>query len=430
MRAGAELMRRFFVVYLSGTVMLGASSALAQDASTAPTAPSAPSFGALPASVDSLLTTGSRRLAPGIRMGSFIVNPSAEASVSYDDNVFATKTNRQKDSVTNIDAGVAAVSNWSRHALELYAGGGGLFYADNTSEDRGYFNAGVSGQLDVTRDLYLTSYAKYAFGYEPRGSGESFIGFQKPIEKQTVEGGGTIHKSFNRIWVETGVSARHEEYGNGKLASGATVDQSFRNGTSTQVVGRVGYELSPKTSAFVEGAWNNRDYNSSRFNAEGYSASVGVRYEFTRLVKGEAAVGYMNYNASSNLNDVGTWSYRGQLVWLATPLMQVALVGSRDLGSPSAISTGSNRVTSDIGVRADYAWRRDVTFSAGIAYQNVDYVDIDRNDDYIRLLFGAEYQWSTALSVFANYSFTDLLSTDSTVEYDRNSVMVGLRARY
>jgi hypothetical protein len=55
--------------------------------------------------------------------------------MTYNDNVFATKRNRQDDFVLRIEPEVRLVSRWSRHSLELVAGGQGNFYRDVTGED-------------------------------------------------------------------------------------------------------------------------------------------------------------------------------------------------------------------------------------------------------------------------------------------------------
>jgi len=390
---------------------------------------------AMPATISELLSPGARRYAAGIRMGSFTVLPSGQVTVAHNDNVFATKNNRRSDTVTNVDAAVAVVSNWSRHALQLYAGGGGQFYSEFDDENQGYVTLGMSGVLDIRRDLYVAMYARYAFGYEERGSGESFgTSLVEPIPVHSVQGGFLVHKDFNRLWFETGVAAESTHYDDARISTGGVVsdvDQSFRDGTSTQVIGRVGYSLSPKTSVFFEGTYNTRDYDTNDFDATGYGFGGGIRYDLTRLLKAEAAIGYAHYNFDGTLDDVSTMTYRAKLVWSMTPLMQVALIGSRDLGTPSQFSsTNSNRITSDIGARIDYAWRRDVTFYAGAGYGNTDYVDIDRNDDFIRLSVGGEYQLRPMIALFANYSFTDLTSNVDSVEYDRNIVMVGVKARY
>ena len=408
-----------------------ASLATAISASAQDSAPVVGQFStALPTDMGSLLAPGSRRYTPGIRMGSFIVLPTADASVGFDDNVLADNANKKSDTITNVNASVDAVSNWSRHALEFYAGGGGSFYASNGDQDQGYGNVGVSGLLDIHRGFWIKGYGKYSVAPEERGFGESSLGFDEPIYTHDAQGKLLAHREFNRLWLELGGSVERLVYSDAKLA-GVTVDQSFRNGTLYSGLARLGYEISPRTSIFVESGATTRNFNDDVFEGDQYNALAGFRYELTRLVSGEAAIGYLHFNSSGGLSDEDTWSYRGQLAWEATPLMTVALVGSRDLGSPTNVGGSSNTIDSDIGVRGDYAFRRDITLTAGVGYGWLDYIDIDRSDTYLKLMAGAEYQFRPCLSVWANYSFSQSDSDDATAtEYDKNVVMFGLRAKY
>jgi hypothetical protein len=156
-----------------------------------------------------------------------------------------------------------------------------------------------------------------------------------------------------------------------------------------------------------------------------------VRYELTRLASAEAAIGYLHHDPDGALNEIDTWTYRAQLTYDVTPLMVIALVGSRDVSSPSQVSAGSNRLHSDFGIRGDYAIRRDVTLMAGAGYGWVDYVDGTQEDDYLRLTTGAEYMFRPWLSLWTNYAY---LHYDSNavpvIDYDKSVFAVGVRARY
>lgn len=421
-------MRGFFSAVASGLAALvfiaGSEQAKSQE-----TAVGSSSY--LPSNVSALLAPGSRRFVPGIRVGSFILLPEASSSIVYDDNVFASPTNSEGDFYTNLDARVGVVSNWSRHALELYAGGGGKFYNDFDSENVGYGNVGIAGRLDIQRDFYVKAYGQYAYGYEERGSGESFQNFLEPVEKQTLGAGVLVHKRFNRLWGEIEGTVSDEDFFDARTALGE-IDQSFRNGTAYEVSARIGYEISPKTSVFVENSYDTREFEDSRVDGDGYKVGAGFRYELTRITSAEAAIGYRHYDPSqANFDGIDDWYYRAKLRWDATPLLTVALVGSRDVGSPSQDGAGSNRINTEVGLRADYAWRRDVTLNAGLAFGAAEYVDSGRDDDYYRLTAGADYWFRPWLSFWANYSYLDYESdVVPTIDYDKSVVSVGVRAQY
>jgi hypothetical protein len=386
---------------------------------------------AVPSNMDALLAPGTRRYTPGIRMGSFIVLPQADASVVYDDNILADNANRQSDTITKANGSVDVVSDWSRHALEFYAGGGGSLYADNDDENQGYGNVGFAGLLDVHRGFWIRGFGRYAIAPEARGFGESTAGFDEPIMIQTAQGNLIAHREFNRLWLELGGGAQRLVYDDAKLA-GVTVDQSFRDGRIYNGLARIGYEVSPRTSFFIESAAAARNFTDDRFAGDQYSGSLGFRYELTRLVSGELAVGYMHFDSSGGLSDSDTWSYRGHLAWDPTPLTSLSFVGSRDLGTPTLdVGGASNTVDSSVGIRADYALRRDVTLTAGIGLGWLEFVDINRTDTYLKFTTGAEYQFRSSLSLWANYAYSQSeADAAAAADYDKNMVMFGLRAKY
>jgi hypothetical protein len=409
---------------------LSVGSAVAEDAVTeAPTEAAVPSdVSYVPSNVNELLAPGSRRYMPGVRMGTFVAIPIADASVTYDDNVFS-KSDKTGDFITNVNAGAGLMSNWSRHALEVYAGGGGSFYSEYDTENQVHGTVGIAGLIDIQRGLWVKASTRYSLAYEPRGYGESTLNFDEPIQTQTAEGNLLIHKEFNRLWFETAGSARRSEYGDGSI-DGVEVDQSFRNGTIYDAVGRTGYEFSPKMSLFVEGNVNTRDFTDRSFEGDGYKALVGFRREITRILYGEVAAGNMHFHSATNLRDVDTWTYRGQLRWDATPLIMLSLIGSRDLGTPTDVAGDSNVIETDFGARADYAFRRDITLMAGSGYGWSDYVDIGRLDNHLKMMTGAEYQFRPRLSLWGNYTFTRFETDASNEDYNKNVMMLGLRARY
>lgn len=421
-------MRGLFSAGVSGLALLAICASVEQ-ASGQETAVGSSSY--LPSNVSALLAPGSRRFVPGIRLGSFIVLPEASSSLVFDDNVFASPTNTEEDFYTNIDARVGVVSNWSRHAVEMYVGGGGNFYNEFDSENVGYGNVGIAGRLDIQRDFYVKAYGEYAYGFEARGSGESFQNFLEPVEKQSMGAGALVHKRFNRLWGEIEGSVSDEEFFDARTSLGE-IDQSFRNGTAYAAGGRLGYEISPKTSVFAESSYDTREYEDGRVDGDGYKVGVGARYELTRITSAEAAIGYRYYDPSRpEFDEIDDWYYRARLRWDVTPLMTVALVGSRDVGSPSQDGTGSNRINTEIGVRADYAWKRDVTLNAGLAFGAAEYVDSGRDDEYYRVALGADYWFRPWLSFWANYSYLDYESDIApTIDYDKSVVTIGVRAQY
>jgi hypothetical protein len=363
-----------------------------------------------------------------------MIFPSATSSLSYDDNVFARSENLESDLSTVLNASLGLTSNWSQHALSLSAAAGTNLHARIDSEDTSSASVGGSALIDVYHDLTVRLNANTGFGFEPRGSGESFQNLLKPLDTRNFGSGAVVHKQFNRLWVEGGVSVSHTEFGGASVGGGAggpTADQSFRSGSTYEYTGRTGYEISPKTSVYLEGGFNRREFGDIVFNGEGQRELIGMRYEFTRLVNADAAVGHFQSSSSGGLNDVDSWTYRANVGWSVTPLMNIALAGSRDLTSPSKLEGNSNRILSDIGLSLGYAFKRDINLSLGITSSWVDYMDTTRTEDSLSVAVGISYQYRPWLSITGQYLYQDLQSNAvPNVDFSKSVYSAGISAHY
>ena len=368
--------------------------------------------------------------AVGGRVGSFAILPSAIVSGVYDGNVFATSRGRQDDYVLDMRPEIVARSGWSRHLLEFRMGGQILEFDRFSSENQANFFAGANGHYEIASDMRVVAFTNYAHSHEARGTGNSFELFDKPIAYDRVEGGALLHKTFNRLWTEVGGSARADTYQNTTL-NGVVVDQQYRNVTVTEAVNRTGYEVSPKTSLFVETAYGWRDYEDTTFDNQGYRVLGGVQMEASRILRGEVSGGWMSYSGegAANVGSVDTYSYRARVFWEPTTLILVAITGGRDVGV-SAEGGKSLTVTSDLGVRVDYELLRNLILTGRFGYQFTDYLGSSRRDELRKAEFLTEYLMSRTWSLVGSYAFTDFDSTTADLDYSKHVVSLGVRARY
>jgi hypothetical protein len=88
----------------------------------------------------------------GIRAGAFRIFPTTDVSVSYDDNVDATKNDTRDDFVAVMAPSVEVQSDFSRHAVgfTVFSEVGRFF--QETKEDYWDFGITGNGRLDITRD--------------------------------------------------------------------------------------------------------------------------------------------------------------------------------------------------------------------------------------------------------------------------------------
>lgn len=366
----------------------------------------------------------------GIPIGAFLLLPNITADLAYDDNVFATRTNRLDDFILEAIPELRLVSHWSRHSLDFLAGVKGTLYENHSSEDRADVYTGARGVMEIQRDLKMSADVRYERGHEARGTGDSFYIFDDPVEYGRFESGLSIWKQFNRLWTQFGGTARRYDFENAQI--GTTVfDQDYRDETTYEVYNRTGYELSPKTSIFGEAAYRTGDYRDTQFDGEGYRVLAGVEYEFSQLVRGNFAAGYLSHGFDQDvLRDIGTWTYNAQIFWDPTPLTRFSMVGKREVGVAVLEGTNSSRLTSELGLRADYEIRRDVRLTGIASYEWIDFEDAALSDRALTLSAGGEYFLNPEWSLLLNHYYMDYDRGLADADYSKNKTTLGARGRF
>ena len=262
--------------------------------------------------------------------------------------------------------------------MDLHASGQLKHYVDESKEVSGKFDAGFASVIDVLKDLKIVSFGGYRYGKEQRGEGELPLSGPLPRDIEPASyhdfvGGSSITKHFNRLWVQFGGDYGYTNYDSGALPSLSGLTRDTRTGSRIEGLGKLGYEILPNTSIFVEGRVNERFHkdafdaagNVIDFDSNGYKMLGGLFYELTNLTRAEFGLGYMEQTCRfSGVQDLSTWTYRGAVKWEMTPFVLLQFTANRDLGGPSFAARLSTRVDSEVAARADYAIRRDVILSA------------------------------------------------------------------
>lgn len=331
-----------------------------------------------------------------VRLGAFLVRSQADLSVTAIDNVFATANNEQSDIVGRIGGQVSASSNWSVHEIGADASAHRNQYLDNDRESFDELTGRVRGRLDVSRELSLGGAVFAQSLSEPRTSFVNDFGTDKPI--QYTRTGAVVEANFqnDRVRWLNSVGVTDDNYKDGRqVGTSATIDQDYRDRTSTNARTRLSYALSPNLAVFGQGTASKSDYDQTQVigglprsrDSKGYTVSAGVDFELTSLIRGDVAVGYLNENKDDDFfADVSGLSLDGRVQWFPTRLTTVEFIGGRrvvDVGAfdaPTAVETRA-------GVRVDHELRRNIILSGFVNAGNYDYEENNRKDE--NLEFGA-----------------------------------------
>ena len=188
----------------------------------------------------------------GIRAGSFLIYPQLSVSEVYDTNVTAVPNNEDDDFITLLQPLVTVQSNFSRHSLNLTAGGNIAFHVNQTDED--YQDAFIqsNGRLDITRQNYLDAALNFGRAHEGRDDPEN-----NPDQslKELYQYGGSLSftQLFNRLNFRLTGGVARDDYAQN---SDSDRDQNAYTGEL-----RTGFFVSPRINPFVYGNYTvvNRD---------------------------------------------------------------------------------------------------------------------------------------------------------------------------
>jgi hypothetical protein len=411
------------IIFAAAAVVLAGSAAHAQ-ATTTPT----------DYTLFSVLDRPRPDFAPlGFRVGSFIFYPSLISSVAYDDNIFATKTNRRSDVVTRLTPSFLLRSDWSVHSLEFTGAAEGVLYGSHTKENQLNAALGMRGVLDIRRDLKISYNAGWTRAHEERGTGDALLlgsAFDKPVTYDTFAAGASVNKQFNRLYVAVGAGVESRIYQDSTI-NGVPFDQSPRDYTAFTAKGRVGYDISPMTSIFTELAYERRQYRAGPFDSNGVKAVAGVKMEASRLVNGEAYVGYLGrFYDNSGISNINTLTYGANVNWLVTPLMTVTFLGERNGGDSVTVGPASSYIQSLVGTRVDYEVMRNLVVSGRLGYEWDDYSNPNRHDRFLKLGASTTYYINRHFQASLDYRYIDRMSSISAINYNRNIFGASLRTQF
>src|SRR4051812_20476051 len=241
--------------------------------------------------------------------GSFLVKTAVEFMGGYDSNPGRTFVPRGSPFYV-VAPELLVVSDWERHALVAdlrgsFTGYGNTFPAVNgtvssapVNVDRPDFTGHLDGRLDVSRDTRLLGQLRLRVATDNPGSPNIQAGLARYPVYTTLGGTFGVDQNFNRLQLSAGATVDHTTYQNSVLTDGSIASNDDRNFNVYGGIGRASYEIMPGLKPFAEVQGDTRVHELAldragyaRDSSGGYLKG-GTSFEFSRLLTGEASVGW------------------------------------------------------------------------------------------------------------------------------------------
>ncbi|ABD09221.1 conserved hypothetical protein [Rhodopseudomonas palustris HaA2] len=376
--------------------------------------------------------------------GSFLFKGAIELNGGYDTNP-ARITTPRASGFYKISPELMVTSDWERHALVADLRGSFTGYGHDfinpagavssapRNLDRPDFNGHVDGRIDVTRDTRLLGQGRLIVGTDNPGSPNVEVGLQKyPIYTQTGVSGG-IDQNFNRLQVTAIGSADRRAFQKSVFTDGSTDTNNDRNYNQYAGTGRVSYEILPGLKPFVEGQADTRTHDTVtdrygyRRDSNGGYVKGGTSFELTRLLTGEASIGWASRTYSDpRLLKLDGLLTSASLIWTMTPLTTVKFIADTSIDE-SPLSGVSGVLTRTYTAEVDHDFRRWLTAIGKFTYATYDYQGSGRSDRFTSLEGNLVYKLNRSLWVKGTLRRDQLDSNIVGGSYNATVVMLGVR---
>lgn len=367
----------------------------------------------------------------GIPAGSFVLKPSVEFGIRYDDNIAQENVQAEDDIILAVSPTVKAVSDWRRHRLEIDTGVTVDRFVDNTADNSIDARFGVKGRVDVTRATKIDGLISYRRGHDNRGD-DVAANQAEPTKHDTFRSQIIVRTQPNRLSLSGGGGV---SYFNAHDADAVNNDDD-RDVIRYSGQARVGYRVQRTWEAFVAGNVERLDYVDAvddagiNRDATGYAARVGAAYFPSSQLRVSLAAGYLTRSFDDPaLSDIDGLDFRGSVDWeLPNRLTNLKLTAGRRIAEATDADAGARLVTS-ASLKATHNLARTWELEARAGYANLQDeggAGATDDDDYSA---GAsiDYVFHPRIKLGLTYDHKRRNSSDAGEDYTNN--VLGLRLR-
>jgi hypothetical protein len=368
--------------------------------------------------------------AQGAHVGSFVFYPSVQITETRNDNLFSDATGKKSDWVTDVLPTLKLDSDWNNHSLKLKADADVRRHKKYSGEDVEEYGLSADARFDVREATKITLGAGQDWKTEERSSPDD-SGDAKPGEYTKLSLDAGFSHQPNRVSIALDGTYDKSDYDDTTSSNNDDRDRTEVEGTL-----RVGYEIVPEYEAFVTASYNNRNYKDAVDDAgtnrdsKGYSVHVGTAVDFSGVLDGDAAVGYMAQNyTDASLQDPAGWSADVSLTWTPTELTKIKGTLSRAIDETTTGGV-SALVNTSYGVTVDHELRRNISLGAQAKISSNEQEGATTSDDTLTLGANVDYKINRNFYTGLDYQRKDKDSTTDTSDYVENTFKVTLGLQF
>jgi hypothetical protein len=339
-----------------------------------------PGYGTAPGvTVDSRLHPDSDP--PPIRVDGYLVKPTLEQSIGYDDNVLGG-AHRQGSWLSNTTGSLLIASGWSRDSFGLFVTGASTRYFSLPNQDRTDGTVVLGGSVDIGRDK-LTLGLAHRSQHEDRADLDATAA-DRPVGYRVDDVRVLYTAVFDRLTIMPGADLSAWHYGD-TTELGRFASQSYRNRDVLSGSMTFRYEFAPlRNVVFVTRALN-QHYREplpgqASLNSTGYQVLGGLDYDGDTVWRARILVGAESRQFTAPQYRPRTAMIaEGELTW--NPTGMTTLHANLTRGIEDAAQEGVSGFTYTEGkLRIDHELCRDVLLNASAGLRHAAYLQGGEQD--------------------------------------------------
>lgn len=364
----------------------------------------------------------------GIRLGTFDLNVSLEQAIGYSDNV-SNQAGGNGGAFSETTANATITSNWARHQWQTNLNGSYLRPFDGDEVDQPRLNIDSQLRLDLIDGYTLTTRGFYALSTQGFTSSTLVPGaVDNPLQANygaSVE----LQRTDRKLQLTVRGDIQRDEFEDTDLGGGLIQSEADQNNNEYRLTTRVGYEISPALTPFVEASYAMRDFdqqtdrNGNQRDSDIFELRGGVEMDLGEKLAGELAIGLVNEAFDDPaLEDLNAFTINGQLNWSPQRDTQVALtLGTQTNNSITANESGSIIYNGRLGVDKQITDRLSVNAFAD--------AQVETNDDEnttLQVGIGAQYWVNRFMAITSQVDYQRFQTNAPNSSFNATSAQVGV----
>jgi polysaccharide biosynthesis protein VpsM len=392
----------------------------------------------------------------GVQAGPFRVKPTIGLTVGHDNNVGQTNTDETSSFFWLISPGVRIDSGNEVRSFSLSYEIDAAQYRDSRIDDYDDHRLNVGAKFSPSIRNTLNLGAFYERGHDRRGTNSrqgAATNLAVPNSREIREIDEWDRRGADVMYTYGATGAR------GQLGLGAGISNlEYRNNLDyarfgdrdmDYLLGRFGWRLAPKTTAFIEAQRSNIDYDLQRrslvfglyeLDSSERTLMVGLEFDATAKTSGRAGVGRVKKNFDDpRLADYSgtTWDVGMQYRIKSYSVLDFTFArGTQEAVNFLTLLDTDFSIERTAAIAWTHSWNDRLGTSIDLGKSRLDYISSNRaqrEDDLDFWGVGADYRIRDWLSVGAGYKSYRRAADGTSVlgqlfDYDRDEISLTLEA--